>query len=148
MEDSSRQRSWHCLEDFVKERTYSFKKRWKARWPSSTFAFYRWRNDPESIKNLLKVTQAVGGKVAASSPNLLAVKINDLSFIPYLMWEKYTFPNPLLCISSTWADLSRNQCTPSTCLLVQGFSWELKNLYLKFAFLSHLLSAQSVDAHA
>lgn len=57
--------------------------------------------DLESIKNLRKVTETAGGKVAGRSLNLVAVKINDLSFIPYLLWKKKDmFSNLLLVISA------------------------------------------------
>lgn len=136
---------------FLRKGSVALRKRLKNCWPTSTFSFCRWRDDPESIKHLF-VTQAVGGRVAGWSPNILAVKINDLSFIPYLMWKSTHF------LIRFFASISHEQIWLETSLqlghshplayFLKVFNWEFKNLYLKFAFLSHLLSAQSVDTHA
>lgn len=68
----------------LKERIYSLKKKMEKSLALLVHCF----PDPESVKNLRKVTKTVGGKVAGRSLNLVAVKINDLSFIPYLLWKK------------------------------------------------------------
>lgn len=68
----------------LKERIYSLKKKMEK----SLALLVQCFPDPESIKNLRKVTKTVGGKVAGRPLNLVAVKISDLSFIPYLLWKK------------------------------------------------------------
>ena len=60
----------------LKERIYSLKKKMEESLALLVHCF----PDPESVKNLRKVTKTVGGKVAGRSLNLVAVKINDLSF--------------------------------------------------------------------